>query len=90
MLTSLILECRNANYIHSGLCDFSDEYGKTKVYEVEADDMVLTYWNSSNDEKIPHQLALELIGDELYKNDSICQGSVSVNMNEIMFEINEH
>lgn len=58
-------------------------------HQVIGGGLQLTYWNSSNYEEVDHNEVLDLIIEELEEDNFISDGSVSSDMNEIMFEIME-
>jgi hypothetical protein len=81
----IIKGCNNADYSREEQADFSDEYGKTRVWKVQGEDSCLFYWNSSNGQAPKHSTALAYIAEELEEGSQ--GGSVNDGWNEIMFEI---
>lgn len=69
---------------------FDTEYDKNiPIYSIETDDLKMTFWNSNSKEKpIWSELKEDLI-DDLKEMDVIECGSVSNNMNEYRYEIEE-
>lgn len=59
------------------------------TYILENDNNRIKYWNSSNQELIHHKHVREAIIDELLEDENNLDGSISSNMNEIMYEITE-
>ena len=66
--------------------DFSDEFGKTRVYKVEGDEDTLFYWNSSNSKNIDHTSVLRELTNELLTDYS--GGETIDGWNNIMYELN--
>lgn len=62
--------------------------GVSNVYQIETEDEVLYFWNSSNNKIIHTQEVLPMISELLLNDDS---GSVTdpITWAEIMFEIDE-
>jgi len=84
-IKKIIKGCNNNNYSRAEEEDFSDEFGKTRVYKVQGEDQSLYYWNSSNSKNIQHSEALSRIADEILDDNE--SGSIDDGWNEIMFEI---
>tara|TARA_R110002012_G_C11521084_1_gene599462 strand:+ start:162 stop:407 length:246 start_codon:yes stop_codon:yes gene_type:complete len=61
------------------------DFGGVDVYKVVGDELVVYYWNSSNDETPRHDNCHNEIIDNYL--DDILSGTFSDGFNEIMFEI---
>lgn len=84
-MKELIKRCSAEDFHKSVIQPIED----TVVYEVSTNTLILTYWNSNNKQKINHDEVLNEIALLLLDDDSICEGRVSDNFNEIMFEVKE-
>jgi len=60
-----------------------------KVFTVESDTLRCKIWNSSNSESFSRDAVCKSIATKLVEDEDEMGGSVSYNLNEIMFEIEE-
>ena len=67
--------------------NFDNDEGMTRVFKVESDSFKLLYWNSSNNEEPSHDYVLSEIAILLLNGEM--NNSLSVDFNEIMFEVIE-
>lgn len=90
MDNQLLLALMNGESKRSEKDDFPDGMGgKVKVFVAEGEKLRVKFWNSSNNESFYRPRVCNLIGGEILQNESISGGSVSIDLNEIMFEIEE-
>ena len=83
---TLIKAVSKKEYSRAENKDFSDEFGKTRVYKVEGDEDTLYYWNSSNSKNIDHTSFLRELTNELLTDYS--GGETIDGWNNIMYELN--
>tara|TARA_R110000796_G_scaffold1673_3_gene6970 strand:+ start:15221 stop:15475 length:255 start_codon:yes stop_codon:yes gene_type:complete len=83
-MDKLIIALLRGDYGDTGF-----SYDGATVYELVEGHIKVIYWNSSNRQEPWHKEVHEAILEEVENDHDKWDGSVSINMNEIMFEIQE-
>lgn len=62
---------------------------KVIAYKVETETLLCKIWNASNNYGFDKEDVCKEIAQELLSDESICEGNISQNFKEIMYEITE-
>ncbi len=62
---------------------------RVKVFTAETSSLLCKIWNTSNNNSFDTDYVCKKIANELLDDEDACEGTVSYNFNEIMFEITE-
>jgi hypothetical protein len=89
-MKDLISQLLTTGIIRSPELDFSiHPVVRVTMFTVETDELFCKVWNSSNDARFDRDYVCKEIASQLLDDDTLMEGSVSYNLNEIMFEITE-